>query len=56
MPDRTIEDYVLDTLGMFNVEVRNIHSRRALLAKLCEDIQRGISDRRLVHQHGSDET
>ena len=48
MPDRTIEDYVLDTLGMFNVEVRNIHSRRALLSKLCEDIQRGISDRRLA--------
>jgi hypothetical protein len=36
--DRTIEDFVADTHAQLQVPVRNIHSRRAVLYKVSEDI------------------
>ena len=36
--NRTLEDFVEDTFAQLKVNVRNVHSRRALLYKVPEDI------------------
>jgi hypothetical protein len=35
---RKIEDYICDTAILLTVPVKNIHTRRALLYKVSEDI------------------